>query len=197
MLANSPPNNPQKAIEAIDEFCCKFWMMNLGPEKAKIALSALKTIQPKTIVELGGYCGYSALTFSAYTPADTKIYTVEINEKFAGIARKILQHAGVANKVEFFIGDVDHGKDKLKALGSIDLLFIDHWKDVYLRDFKIIESLGILHKGSLIVADNIIYPGAPDYLQHFKNEKTYDTTMYHSYVEYSSTPDAVLVSTKL
>jgi catechol O-methyltransferase len=136
------------------------------------------------------------LTWAANTPADTKIYTVEINEKFAGVAKKILEHAGVANKVTFFIGDVTAAQDKLKNLGHIDYLFIDHWKDVYLKDFKIIESLGVLQKGSIIVGDNIVYPGAPDYLQHFKNEKTYDSTLYHSYVEYSSTPDAVLVSIK-
>ena len=36
-------------------------MMNLGPEKGIIAIDQLKKYNPKTIVEIGGYCGYSAL----------------------------------------------------------------------------------------------------------------------------------------
>jgi catechol O-methyltransferase len=136
-------------------------MMNLGPEKARIALAALHAAHPKVIVELGGYCGYSALTFAHYTPADTRIYTVEVNPKFADVARKILDHAGVGQKVTIFVGDVEAAKDKLKALGRIDYLFIDHWKDIYLRDFKAIESLGVIQKGSVVVGDNIIYPGSP------------------------------------
>lgn len=197
MLQHSPANNIQKAIDAIDEFCCKFWMMNLGPEKSKIAISALAGLHPKVLVELGGYCGYSALTWAAHTPTDTHIYTVEINEKFANVARRILEHAGVSSKVTIFVGDVDSMKDKLKALSHIDYLFIDHWKGVYLKDFKTIESLGLLHKGSVVVGDNIIYPGAPDYLENFRQDNNYESVLYHSYVEYSTTPDAVLVSIKL
>jgi catechol O-methyltransferase len=196
VLNNCPPNDPQKAIDAIDEFCFKYWMMNLGPEKAEIVLGALKKIHPKVLVEIGGYCGYSALTFAANTPADTAIYTVEVNEKFAGIARKILDHAGVGKKVTFFIGDVQAGKDKLKALGHIDFLFVDHIKDAYLSDFKIIESLGVIQTGSVVVGDNIIQPGAPDYLQHFKERKDYNSVLYHTYIEYWTIPDGVLVSVK-
>lgn len=169
VLKNCPPNNIQLAIDTIDEFCYKHWMMNLGPEKAQIVLAALRKLaNPKILVELGGYCGYSALTFAQNTPSETQIYSVEVNEKFAGIARRILDHAGVGKKVTILVGDVQAVQDKLKALGHIDFLFIDHWKNVYLPDFKFIELLGVLHKGSVVVADNIIEPGAPDYLQHFK-----------------------------
>lgn len=88
-------------------------------------------------------------------------------------------------------------KDKIKALGKIDFLFIDHEKSVYLSDFKIIESLGVIQKGSIVVGDNIIEPGAPDYLQYFKENKGYDSILYHAFVEYWDKKDAVLVSTKL
>lgn len=171
-------------------------MMNLGPEKGVIVLNALKIIHPKVLVELGGYCGYSALTFAHNTPADTAIYTVEISSKFASIARKILDHAGVGSKVTILVGDVQTVQDQLKALGRIDFLFIDHHKALYLSDFKIIESLGVIQKGSVVVGDNIIEPGAPDYLQHFKESKEYNSVLYHSYIEYWTTPDAVLVSIK-
>ncbi len=56
-------------------------MMNLGPEKALILKDVLQKHQPKTILELGGYCGYSSLTFSYLTNAH--IFTVQIFPKFA------------------------------------------------------------------------------------------------------------------
>lgn len=46
----------------------------------------------------------------------------------------------------------------------------------------------------MVVADNIIFPGAPDYLQHFRNNEQFDSTLYHAYLEYCDVPDAVLVS---
>ena len=89
------------------------------------------------------------------------------------------------------------GREIGALAGPFDLVFLDHWKDVYLRDFKIIESIGVIKKGSVVVGDNIIYPGSPDYLQFFKERNDYESTLYHSYLEYSDRPDAVLVSLKL
>lgn len=47
------------------------------------------------------------------------------------------------------------------------------------------------------MGDNIIYPGSPDYLAFFKQSELYDSTLYHSFLEYSDTPDAVLVSERI
>lgn len=80
---------------------------------------------------------------------------------------------------------------------KIDLLFIDHLKSLYLWDFKIIEGEGLIKEGSLIVADNIIYPGCPDYLNYFKESNEYRNTIYNSYLEYTTDPDAILASIKL
>ena len=52
-------------------------MMNLGPEKTIILKDVLEKSQPKKILEIGGYCGYSSLVFSHITNA--KIYTVEVS----------------------------------------------------------------------------------------------------------------------
>ena len=54
------------------------------------------------------------------------------------------------------------------------MIFIDHFKDVYLKDFLLLEKYGVIKKGTVIVGDNIIFPGAPDYLQWFKECERYD-----------------------
>lgn len=71
-------------------------------------------------------------------------------------------------------------------------------KIVYLPDFKLLEQYGVIKKGSVLIGDNIIFPvGCPDYLAYFKESKDYDSTLYHSYLEYCNKPDAVLISIKL
>ena len=76
------------------------------------------------------------------------------------------------------------------------MVFIDHIKSLYLSDFLLLESFGVIKSGSLVVGDNIITPGCPDYLAHMKTNPNYKSVLYHSYVEYSDHPDAVLVSVR-
>ena len=48
-----------------------------------------------------------------------------------------------------------------------------------------------------MIGDNIIYPGAPDYLQYFKESKDYESVLYHSNIDHSDKADAVLVSQRV
>ena len=49
----------------------------------------------------------------------------------------------------------------------------------------------------MVIGDNIIYPGAPDYLQYLKESKDYDSVLYHSNIDHTDKPDAVLVSQRV
>ncbi len=44
-------------------------------------------------------------------------------------------------------------------------MLIDHWKQFYLRDFKLLKEGGFLGKTSVVVADNLGFPGAPDFVE--------------------------------
>jgi catechol O-methyltransferase len=44
------------------------------------------------------------------------------------------------------------------------MVFIDHAKSCYAPDTKLILESGTLHNGSLLVADNVLVPGVPEYL---------------------------------
>lgn len=60
----------------------------------------------------------------------------------------------------------------------------------------LLEKYGVINKGTLVIGDNIIYPGPKGYLEHFKQRNDYKNVLYHSFVEYSDIKDAVLVSEK-
>ncbi len=78
----------------------------------------------------------------------------------------------------------------------IDLVFIDHTKELYLPDLKVLEASGLLVDGTVLVADNIVYPGAPDYAHYVRNSAHYATKYYKTTLEYSKErEDGVEVST--
>lgn len=107
------------------------------------------------------------------------------------------EYAGVEKRNHISIGTVKDLKKEIQERGPYDAILIDHDKSLYLSDFHLLEEYGAIVKGTLVLGDNIIYPGPKGYLDHFKERKDYDSTLYHSFVEYSNIPDALLVSEKL
>lgn len=96
-----------------------------------------------------------------------RLYSLELNADFATIARKLISIAGLSDVVKVIVGPADSSLQKLvknSDLKNIDLLFLDHAEELYVKDFKIVAELGLLKKkGALVVADNVVRPGAPNY----------------------------------
>ncbi len=117
------------------------------------------------------------------------------------MASQLHEYAGVSNKVIILRGKSDDFIPTLAEKGfaqGADLIFIDHWKDVYLRDLQLLEKHKIIRKGTVIVADNVIMPGAPDYLAYVQASDRYKTVLEKSTIEYSDTiEDAVAISETL
>jgi catechol O-methyltransferase len=72
--------------------------------------------------------------------------------------------------------------------GALDFVFIDHDKAAYLADLERIVGERWLHAGSVVVADNIKFPGAPEYRAHMQGAegKTWRTIEHETHVEYQS-----------
>ena len=73
----------------------------------------------------------------------------------------------------------------------MDFVFIDHWNDLYVRDLKLLEAHGLLRKGTVIMADNLIFPGAPDYREYVQSSEKYDTELIMSILDYTDEEDAL------
>ena len=66
---------------------------------------------------------------------------------------------------------------------------------MYLSDLKLAIALGVLADGCVVVADNILYPGAPDFKEFVTHHSEFNTTVYDTLLEYHrETPDQVVVS---
>jgi len=101
------------------------------------------------------------------------------------------------NKVKIIVGTAAEILPTLKEkfkIDYVDFVFIDHWKDQYLPDLKRLEENKLLKNGAVLVADNVLFPGAPDYLDYIQKNPKYTTTQHKATLEYSTIEDAVEVS---
>jgi catechol O-methyltransferase len=206
VAANARQGDPDDVIRAIDEFCMtRKVMINVGDEKGEILDRAIRRASPQRLLELGTYCGYSALRTSRVMPPGAHLYTLEFSPDNAGIARRILAHAGVGDEVTVVVGTLGDGGATIERLrtehgfgdGTVDFVFVDHDKDAYLPDLERILAERWLHPGSIVVADNVKFPGAPKYRAFLQGEegKTWRTTEHDTHVEYQSlVKDLVLES---
>jgi catechol O-methyltransferase len=167
--------SPQKVLDAIDLFGqTTRYMMNVGTAKGKIVTDLIAEVKPQTMVELGGYVGYSAVMFGdAVRRAGGKRYlSLERNPEFAAVSRSLIDLAGLSDIVKIHVGRSDLSIQRLHASGEfprIELLFLDHYKPAYTGDLKLCEHLGMVTPGSVLAADNVIYPGNPVYLEYVRS----------------------------
>jgi catechol O-methyltransferase len=141
VVASARPGDVDDAIRVIDHFCRHVsYLINVGDEKGKILDNAVERTQPRRLLELGTYCGYSALRMARAMPREARLYSVEFNTANAVIARRILAHAGVDDRVTVLVGTLGDGGETIRTLrrectftpGSLDLVFLDHDKNAYL-----------------------------------------------------------------
>lgn len=205
VLARARRGDAADVIRIIDEYCYnQSFLINIGDEKGRILDEAVARAKPGRVLELGTYCGYSALRM-AVAALSARIVSIEFSEANAAIARRILDHAGVSGRVTIVVGTLGDGGATADALrkthgfgpGSVDLVFIDHDKDAYLPDLQLIMREDWLRPGGLVVADNVKFPGAPEYRAYMvQNEgRLWRTVEHETHVEYQSViKDLVLVS---
>ncbi|CAF1307391.1 unnamed protein product [Didymodactylos carnosus] len=199
VLKKSRPGNATSVINAIDEYgWTQVAVMNIGDTKGKILDAALQSRQPKTVLELGTFLGYSSLRMASQLPEDTLIVTIDVDPASIATARRIHEHAGVTNRIQIVLNPTYQSIPYLSKkfhIDSFDFIFIDHDKADYLSDLKLLEDVGLIKPGTMIVADNIIFPGAPDYVNYIRNNPHYTSTFHESTLEYdNNVRDGVEVS---
>src|SRR5579863_8220087 len=113
--------------------------------------------QARRILEVGSSYGYSTTWLAdAARAVGGKVISLELQAAKTEYAHAQLARAGLADYVEFRIGDA---LATLAALpGPFDLVLIDLWKNLYVPVFELLHPK--LAPGALIVADNMIEPAS-------------------------------------
>ena len=127
----------------------------LRDESISFLYDLAKKLQPKKILEIGTYIGYSASILLSSSPNCT-LDTVEIKEENAKLARENLKNFG--ERVKVFCQDAkDFIETKLKEKKKYDFIFLDGPKGQYIRYLPILKEL--LESGGVLVADNVYFHG--------------------------------------
>ena len=143
------------------------------------------------ILEVGTCIGYSGIWLAGALPKDGMLFTLEMNEERANIAKANFAKAGLSDRVSVMVGDAQ--LKIVKLAGPFDLIFQDGAKPLYntLLD-PLVERL---RPGGLLVTDNVLWDGkvVPGYLPAAATDE--DTRAIATYNERVNTHPQLLTAT--
>jgi len=114
-----------------------------------------RLVQPRRVLELGTYTGYSTIALAEGLTNDGLIFTIESEPEREDIIKKYLQKAGIENKVKLF---VSNALDVLPTLNETwNLIFIDADKVNYLNYYKML--IPFLSDKGIMLVDNVLWSG--------------------------------------
>tara|TARA_B100001971_G_C18168503_1_gene525672 strand:+ start:332 stop:967 length:636 start_codon:yes stop_codon:yes gene_type:complete len=126
-----------------------------GHIQGRILSMISKMIEPKNILEIGTYTGYSALCLAEGLKKNGELHTIEINEEVIDFAENYLNKSEFKNQIKQHIGNAI---DILPTINKeFQLIFIDADKENYSNYFDLtFEKLSV---GGYIIADNVLWSG--------------------------------------
>ena len=123
--------------------------MASGHLQGRLLKLLVKMFQPKNILEVGTFSGYSAICMAEGLTDGGKLYT------FEDFTRPWIEGSAVADKIDFRIGDANELAPKLGVV--FDMAFIDGDKRTYVETYEMV--MDILRPGGFILADNTLWDG--------------------------------------
>ena len=129
-------------------------------------------IQPKRILEIGTFTGYSAISLAKGLTPDGLLYTIDINEELQPMCARYFEKANLTSKIKHLVGDARKIIPELNE--TFDLVFIDADKVNYANYYDLVFDK--VRIGGFIVADNVLWSG-----KVIEEKKDKDTTAIHAY----------------
>lgn len=126
-----------------------------GHLQGKILKMICRMIQPRYVLEIGTFTGYSAISMAAGMKSGSELHTFEINDELEDFTRSFLEQSEHKEKIFFHIGDA---LELVPAMDKLfDLVFIDGDKRNYCEYYDCVFPK--VKKGGLILADNTLWDG--------------------------------------
>ena len=154
-------SHSQKEPQILQELTRETWQKVVNPRmlsgafQGRVLSMISKLIQPKNILEIGTYTGYSAICIAEGLQEHSSIDTIDKNEELADLQNKYFKKSGYRNKITQHVGlalEIIPTIDK-----KFDLVFIDADKSNYSNYFHLI--IDKMNKGGVILSDNVLWSG--------------------------------------
>ena len=154
-------DNSQKEPQILQELTKETWQRVLNPRmlsgafQGRILSMISKIINPKDILEIGTYTGYSAICIAEGISNEATIDTIDKNEELEDIQNKYFKKSGFRDQIKLHIGNALEIIPTLDK--KFDLVFIDADKSNYCNYFNLV--IGKMKKGGIILSDNVLWSG--------------------------------------
>jgi predicted O-methyltransferase YrrM len=127
----------------------------IGPLVGEMLSILAKSIQARSVFELGSGFGFSAVHFARALPSDGKVICTDGSEENAKKAHEFFREGGLLDKIEFCVGDAVESLAKYP--GPFDIVLMDIDKEGYPDGFR--AAWPKLRAGGLFIADNLLWDG--------------------------------------
>ena len=142
-------------------------------------------IQPKSILEIGTFTGYSAICLASGLKEEGILTTIDINDE---LAKKYFIKSGLDKNINMILGDAQ------KIIPSInqefDLVFIDADKKNYALYYDLVFNK--VRKGGFILADNVLWNGKV--INHEPDKDTQNIIDFNTKIANDKRVESVIVS---
>ncbi len=194
-LENYVLEHSQQEPKTLQELSKETWQKVLNPRmlsgsfQGRVLSMLSKIIQPKKVLEIGTYTGYSAICIAEGLSKDGLIYTIDRNEELEDLQNKYFEKSGYRNQIKQLIGNA---LEIIPTLNErFDLVFIDADKCNYPNYFELVIEK--MNSGGTILSDNVLWSGKVIEEVDPKDEDTKALVRYNKLLREDSRVETVLL----
>jgi predicted O-methyltransferase YrrM len=179
----------------LQELSRETWQKVLAPRmlsghfQGRILSILSKLVQPKSILEIGTYTGYSALCLAEGLDSKGILHTIDTNEELVDFQRSYFDRSDYGQQIKQYLGNA---LDIIPTINSkFDLVFIDADKSNYTNYFNAI--IDKMNKGGIILSDNVLWSGKVVEKLDPKDEDTKALIAYNTLLKDDTRVETVLL----
>lgn len=145
-----------------------------GAYQGRVLSMISKLVNPKNILEIGTFTGYSGLCLAEGLQQEGSLHTIDIKEELVDFQRKHFDASPYGSQITQHLGQA---LDIIPTIDTtFDLVFIDADKRNYINYYNVI--IDKMSKGGIILSDNVLWSGK---VVEPLNEKDIDTKVLLEY----------------
>lgn len=131
--------------------------MQIGPNQAQFMAMLAALLQPKLVIEVGTFTGYSALVVAQALTPEGRMICCDTSREWTQVGRPFWDQAGVADRIDLRLGMAGKTLRALPPDTQVDMAFIDADKRSYLEYYELL--LPLLSPHGVILVDNVLWDG--------------------------------------